>query len=70
MNEIVRMIIEFILKTLILGLIIWMIGLLFIAVFKINYNLTFLQSTVIYFTITSLKAIFEGKTSIKISEKE
>ena len=70
MNEIVRMIIEFILKTLILELMIWIIGLLFIAVFKINYNLTFLQSTVIYFTITRLKAIYEGKTSIKISEIE
>lgn len=69
MNEFIKLIIEFILSTLIYGLVIWVTGLLFIAVFKINYNFTFLQSIIVYFTINLITTIVGEKINIKISKK-
>lgn len=69
MSEFIILIIEFILRTLIYGLVVWATGLLFIAVFKINYNFTFLQSIIIYCTINTIAAIVGGKINIKISKK-
>lgn len=69
MNEFIKLIIEFILSTLIYGLVIWIAGLLFIAVFKINYNFTFSQSIIVYCTINTIAAIIGGKINIKISKK-
>lgn len=69
MSEFTKSIIEFILGTLIYGLVIWVTGLLFIGVFKINYNFTFLQSISIYFAINTIATIFGGKLNIKISKK-
>ena len=69
MSEFIILIIEFILKTLIYGLIIWATGLLFIGAFKINYNFTFLQSIIIYLAINTIATIVGGKLNIKISKK-
>ena len=69
MSEFIKLIIEFILRTLMYGLVIWITGLLFIVVFKINYNFTFLQSIIVYFTINIIAAIVGGKINIKIIKK-
>lgn len=69
MSEFTKSIIEFILGTLLYGLVIWVTGLLFIGVFKINYNFTFLQSIIVYFAINTIAAIVGGKINIKISKK-
>lgn len=69
MSEFIILIIEFILKTLFYGLVIWVTGLLFIGVFKINYNFTFLQSIVVYLTINTITTIVARKFNIKISKK-
>lgn len=69
MSEFIELIIKFILGTLFYGLVIWVTGLLFIGVFKINYNFTFLQSIIIYFTINTIATIVGGKLNIKISKK-
>lgn len=69
MNEFIKLIIEFILSTLIYGLVIWVTGLLYIAVFKINYNFTFSQSIIIYLIINTIATIVGGKLNIKISKK-
>lgn len=69
MSEFIKLIIKFILKTLIYGLIIWATGLLFIVAFKINYNFTFLQSMTIYLVINTIATIVGGKFNIEISEK-
>lgn len=69
MSEFIILIIEFILKTLMYGLIIWATGLLFIGAFKINYNFTFLQSIIIYLIINTIATIVGGKLNIKISKK-
>lgn len=69
MSKFIKLIIEFILSTLMYGLVIWITGLLFIAVFKINYNFTFLQSIIVYFTINTIAAIVGGKINIKIIKK-
>lgn len=69
MSEFIILIIEFILKTLMYGLVIWATGLLFIGAFKINYNFTFLQSIIIYLIINTIATIVGGKLNIKISKK-
>lgn len=69
MSEFIILIIEFILKTLFYGLVIWATGLLFIGAFKINYNFTFLQSIIIYLIINTIATIVGGKLNIKISKK-
>lgn len=69
MNEFIKLIIEFILRTLMYGLVIWVTGLLFIGVFKINYNFTFSQSIIVYCTINTIAAIIGEKINIKISKK-
>jgi len=69
MSEFIILIIEFILRTLMYGLIIWATGLLFIGAFKINYNFTFLQSIIIYLIINTIATIVGGKLNIKISKK-
>lgn len=69
MSEFIILIIEFILKTLMYGLIIWATGLLFIGAFKINYNFTFLQSIIIYLIINTIATIVGGKLNIKTSKK-
>ena len=69
MSEFTKLIIKFILGTLIYGLIIWVTGLMFIRVFKINYNFTFLQSIIVYFTINTIATIIGGKFNIKISKE-
>lgn len=69
MSEFTKLIITFILSTLMYGLVIWVTGLLFIGVFKINYNFTFLQSIIVYFAINTIAAIVGGKINIKISKK-
>lgn len=69
MSEFIILIIEFILRTLMYGLVIWATGLLFIVAFKINYNFTFLQSIIIYLIINTIATIVGGKLNIKISKK-
>lgn len=69
MSEFIKLIIKFILKTLIYGLTIWATGLLFIGAFKINYNFTFLQSIAIHLVINTIATIVGGKFNIEISEK-
>lgn len=69
MNEFIKLMIEFILRTLMYGIIIWVTGLLFIGAFKINYNFTFLQSIIVYFTINLITTIVGEKLNIKISKK-
>ena len=69
MSKFIKLIIEFILSTLMYGLVIWITGLLFIVVFKINYNFTFLQSMTIYLVINTIATIVGGKFNIEISEK-
>lgn len=69
MSEFIILIIEFILRTLMYGLVIWATGLLFIGAFKINYNFTFLQSIIIYLIINTIATIVGGKLNIKISKK-
>ena len=68
MSEFIILIIEFILRTLMYGLVIWATGLLFIVAFKINYNFTFLQSIIIYLIINTIATIVGGKLNIKISK--
>lgn len=69
MSEFIILIIEFILKTFMYGIVIWVTGLLFIGAFKINYNFTFLQSIIVYFTINLITTIVGEKLNIKISKK-
>lgn len=69
MNEFIKLMIEFILRTLMYGIVIWVTGLLFIGAFKINYNFTFLQSIIVYFTINLITTIVGEKLNIKISKK-
>lgn len=69
MSEFIKLIIEFILRTLMYGLVIWVTGLLFIGVFKINYNFTFSQSIIIYCTINTITTVVGKKLNIKISKK-
>ena len=60
MNEFIKLIIEFILSTLIYGLVIWITGLLFIAVFKINFEWNFLRALGVSFILMILKNIFSS----------
>lgn len=60
MNEFIKLIIEFILSTLMYGLVIWVTGLLFIAVFKINFEWNFLRALGVSFILMILKNIFSG----------
>lgn len=69
MSEFIKLIIEFILRTLMYGLVIWVTGLLFIGVFKINYNFTFSQSIIVYCTINTITTVVGKKLNIKISKK-
>lgn len=69
MSEFIKLIIECILRTLMYGLVVWVTGLLFIAVFKINYNFTFSQSIIVYCTINTITTIVGKKLNIKISKK-
>lgn len=60
MNEFIKLIIEFILSTLIYGLVIWVTGLLFIAVFKINFEWNFLRALGVSFILMILKNVFSS----------